>query len=204
MDFGSILHTRIQAIVNKLGILIEAEKLKTIVFGGLSFRYKTDGIIVLNRQRHIMEIKTTYAGGLRAVRHDPKPEDVIQMSLYMLFENIKNGILLYVGRDNAYMIEYYITQECDAYKTAMAGIDKKMSELRALETQIKAGFIPKRDGYIEMKNGGGKVSEDFQKDKAHHKSFWQCNYCQWKDLCWANELDEIKQHKFYIDGEFTD
>lgn len=202
MDFGSTLHTRIQDIVKKLGILIEAEKLKTIVFGGLSFRYKTDGIIVLNRQRHIMEIKTTYAGGLRAVRHDPKPEDIIQMSLYMLFENIKNGILLYVGRDNAYMIEYYITQECDAYKTAIAGINKKMSELRVLETQIKAGFMPKRDCQIVLKNKDGVMSEKFQKDKKQYTSDWQCRYCQWHDLCWKEELEEIYKHKFFINGEF--
>lgn len=204
MDFGSTLHTRIQAIVNKLGILIEAEKLKTVKFQGLNFRYKTDGIIVVNRQRHIMEIKTTHAGGLRAVKYDPKPEDVIQMSLYMLFENIQNGILLYVGRDTGYMIEYYITQECDAYKAAIAEIARKIPELKALEFQIKNGVIPKRDGYIEMKNSCGKVSEDFQKDKVHHKSFWQCNYCQWKNLCWKKELEEINDHKFYIDGEFID
>lgn len=202
MDFGSTLHTRIQDIVNKLGILIEAEKLKTVKFQGLNFRYKTDGIIVVNRQRHIMEIKTTHAGGLRAVKYDPKPEDVIQMSLYMLFENIQNGVLLYVGRDNGYMIEYYITQECDAYKAAIAEINRKMLELKVLETQIKRSLTPKRDGYIEMKNGGGKISEDFQRDKVRHKSDWRCSYCQWHDLCWKEELERIKTNSFYIDGEF--
>jgi hypothetical protein len=74
MDFGNVLHAKIQAIVKSLGILIEAEKLRVVTFNGLNFRYKTDGIIVLKRQRHIMEIKTTHAGGLRAVKYDPKPE----------------------------------------------------------------------------------------------------------------------------------
>lgn len=202
MDFGNVLHTKIQSIVKNLGILIEAEKMKTIVFGGLNFRYKTDGVIVLNRQRHIMELKTTHAGGLRAVKHDPKPEDVIQMSLYMLFENIQNGVLLYIGRDNGYMIEYYVTQECDAYKAAMAEIARKIPELTRLGMQIKAGFMPKRDGYIELKNSGGKISEDFQKDKVRHKSDWRCSYCQWHDRCWKRELEEIGKHSFYIDGEF--
>jgi hypothetical protein len=202
MDFGSVLHSRIQDIVKKMSILIEAEKLKTTVFGGLNFRYKTDGIIILNRQRHIMEIKTTYAGGLNAVKYDPKLADVIQMCLYMLFENIKNGILLYVGRDNGYMIEYYVTQECDAYQAAISEINRKIPALKTLENKIKAGVMPKRDGYIEMKNSGGKISENFQKDKVQHKSDWRCSYCQWKNLCWKDELEGIRDHSFYIDGQF--
>jgi hypothetical protein len=190
--------------VKKMGILIEAEKLKTTVFGGLNFRYKTDGIIVLDRQRHIMELKTTHAGGIRAVKYDPKPEDVIQMSLYMLFENIKNGILLYVGRDNGYMIEYYVTQECDAYRAAISEINRKIPELKTLENKIKAGVIPERDGFIALKNSGGKISENFQKDKVRCVSDWRCSYCQWKTLCWEKELEEIDGHKFYLGGEFID
>jgi hypothetical protein len=202
MDFGSVLHSRIQDIVKKMGILIDAERLKVKEFGGLSFRYKVDGIIVLNRQRCLLEIKTAHAGGLRAVKHDPKPEDVIQMSLYMLFENIKNGILLYVGRDTGYMIEYYITQECDAHKAAISEIQKKIPELQQLKVQIKSGIMPERDGFIEMKNSGGKISEDFQKDKVRRKSDWRCSYCPWHDLCWKEELEEIEKHSFYIDGKF--
>jgi hypothetical protein len=151
-----------------------------------------------------MEIKTTYAGGLNAVKYDPKPEDVIQMSLYMLFEGIKTGVLLYVGRDNGYMIEYYVTQECDAYRAAIAEINRKIPELKTLENKIKAGVMPKRDGYIELKNSGGKISENFQKDKIQHKSDWRCSYCQWKTLCWESQLDRIEHHKFFIDGEFSD
>lgn len=202
MDFGSVLHSRIQDIVKKMGILIEAERLKVKEFGGVSFRYKVDGIIVLNRQRCLLEIKTTHAGGLRAVKHDPKPEDVIQMSLYMLFEGIKTGVLLYVGRDTGYIIEYYITQECDAHKAAIAEIHKKIPELKQLEVQIKNGMMPDRDCKIALKNSGGKISEDFQKDKVRCVSDWRCRYCQWHDLCWKEELEEIKKYGFYMDGKF--
>jgi CRISPR/Cas system-associated exonuclease Cas4 (RecB family) len=203
MDFGSTLHSRIQDIVKKMGILIEAERLKVKEFCGLHFRYKTDGIIILNRQRHIMEIKTTHAGGLRAVKHDPKPGDVIQICLYMLFERIKSGILLYVGRDNGYLIEYYMTQECDAYKTAIAEIQKKIPELKQLEAQIKSGIMPERDCQIALKNKDGVISEKFQKDKKAYRTDWQCGYCAYKNMCWETELEEIQDHKFFIDGEFT-
>jgi hypothetical protein len=62
--------------------------------------------------------------------------------------------------------------------------------------------VPERDGYIKLKNSGGKISEDFQKDKVRHKSDWRCSYCQWKNLCWKAELEEIQGHNFFMDGKF--
>ena len=204
MAFGTVLHEKIQAIVKSLGILIEAEKLKVASFGGLKFRYKTDGIIIINGMRYIMEIKTTYAQGLRAVRDAPKPEDVIQMSLYMLFEHVENGILLYVGRDNGFLKEYVINVGNPLYRIALDTISKKIQDLKVLAVNIKTREVPARDCQIVLKNNKGDVSEKFQKDKKTFKTNWQCSYCQWKDMCWKNELNEISNHKFYIDGVFID
>lgn len=202
MHFGTVLHTSIQSVIQRLGILIEAEKLRTKEFGGVQFRYKTDGIIVLNRQRTIMEIKTVSSGGLRIVRDEPKSSDIIQMVLYMLFESISNGVLLYVGRDSAFMEEYAVSEGDCQYTKALDIITKKTKELKVLEGNIKNGVMPKRNGFIEMKNKAGAISEDFQKDKTRHKSDWRCSYCQWKNLCWKEELEEINKHRFYIDGQF--
>lgn len=204
MRFGTVLHTEIENIVKKLGILIESEKLKTAVFNGLNFRYKTDGKIVLNKQRTIMEIKTTSSGALRVVRDEAKGTDVVQMVLYMIFENIANGVLLYVGRDSALIEEYAVAKGDHLYLAAIAEIERKIQELKRLEVQIKTGVIPERDCQIVMKNTNGFVSEKFQKDKVIHKSDFQCSYCQWKSLCWRSELEEIKNHKFFIENEFID
>lgn len=204
MSFGSVLHEKIQAIIYKQGILIEAEKLKIATFGRLRFRYKTDGIIVLDNKKYIMEIKTTHAGGMRAVRDEPKPSDVIQMCLYMLFEKIDSGILLYVGRDNGFLLEYAIHTGDYLYKKALERILKKMKELTVLELNIMEHNIPGRDCQLQMKNICGKISEKFQKDKKAYRSDWQCEYCQWKDLCWKRELEEMHKHSFFIDGEYID
>lgn len=204
MDFGTVLHTRIQAIIKKQGILLEAEKLKVVSLGGLKFRYKTDGIILLGDKKYIMEIKTTHAGGFRAIKEAPKPEDVIQMALYMLFENVENAVLLYVGRDNGHMEEYVVRVGDPLYRKALSTISTKLQDLKVLEEDIKKGHLPGRDCSIVMKNKGGEVTEKFQKDKKAYKSAWQCEYCQWHDLCWKDELEEIKQHLFYINGEFLD
>jgi CRISPR/Cas system-associated exonuclease Cas4 (RecB family) len=204
MDMGTTIHTRIQEIVKKQGILLEAEKLKTVKFQGLDFRYKIDGKIVLNRKRHIMEIKTTSGGGMRVVKYDPKPADVVQLSLYMLFENIQNGVLLYVGRDNGHIIEYNINHECSAYTSAIAEIYHRILELKQLKSQIQKGVLPNRDFQIALKNKDGVISEKFQKEKVVYKSDYQCSYCAYKDMCWKTKLEEIKNYKFYIGGEFVD
>jgi hypothetical protein len=204
MQFGTVLHTSIQNVIKNLGILIEAERLRVKEFDGLQFRYKTDGIIVLNRQRTIMEIKTVSSGGLRVVRDEPKFEDVVQMVLYMLFEEILNGVLLYIGRDSALIEEYTVHAEDYQYKKALNTITEKAKELKILEGQIKRGIMPERDCQIALKNKDGKISNDFQKNKTRCVSDWRCRYCQWYDLCWRKELEEIKDHKFFVEGEFID
>jgi CRISPR/Cas system-associated exonuclease Cas4 (RecB family) len=204
MTFGIVLHEKIQEIVKNLGILVEAEKLKVTSLGGLKFRYKTDGIIIINGVRYIMEIKTTYAQGLRVVRDTPKPEDVIQMTLYMLFEHVENGILLYVGRDNGFLVEYVIKVGDPLYRLALDKISKSYQGLRMLESNIKNRKVPSRDCEIALKNNKGLISEKFQKDKKTCKTNRQCAYCQWHDLCWQRELEEIHKHKFFINGEFLD
>lgn len=204
MAFGTVLHEKIQAIVQSLGILVEAEKLKVVTMGGLKFRYKTDGIIVINGKRYIMEIKTTYGQGFRMIKDAPKPSDIIQMALYMLFEHVENGILLYVGRDNGFLMEYVIKVGDPLYSSAMETISKTMKHLKLLEKYIKDRHIPARDCQIALKNKNGIVSSKFQKDKIVYKADWQCEYCQWKDLCWTHELEEIKKHTFFINGNFID
>jgi hypothetical protein len=204
MDFGSTLHTRIQAIVKKLGILIEAEKLETAVFGGLDFRFKIDGLVVLNKERYIMEIKTTYSHGLYTVRDKPKVSDTIQIVLYMLFKHVSHGVLIYIGRDTGFMEEHTISKGDRLYIQALNAIEEKIKDLKTLETQIKQGELPEKDFQIVLKNKNGMITEKFSKDKTAYKTPWQCGYCQWKNLCWRSELEEIKNHKFFIENEFID
>lgn len=204
MAFGTVLHEYLQSVVQGMGILVEAEKLKVVTMGGLKFRYKTDGIIVINGKRYIMEIKTTHGQGFRMIKDAPKPSDVIQMALYMLFEHVEDAVLLYVGRDNGFLMEYVVKVGDPLYRLAIDTISKKLQELKILEKDIKNRQMPARDCQIALKYKNGVVSSKFQRDKKAYKADWQCEYCQWKDLCWARELEEIKNHKFFLDGKFSD
>jgi hypothetical protein len=203
MDFGSALHARIQGIINKLGILVESERLKTAKLRGLNFRYKTDGIVVNNGKHRIIEIKTVSTGGLYQMKKAARSEHVMQLVLYMLFENVSQGVLLYIARDSAEMTEYTITADSTCYRDTVTQIYLQCSALKILEKQILNGVLPDRDGSFSLKNRDGEISESFRKDGIPYKTDFRCSYCEWKNRCWVKELEEIKHHLFYIDGAFV-
>jgi hypothetical protein len=78
----------------------------------------------------------------------------------------------------------------------------KLESLKNLKEKIKGNILPDRQYTIAMKNVNGVISEKFQKDKENYKSDWQCSYCNYKNICWEKEIEEIKENKFYIKGEF--
>jgi hypothetical protein len=198
MALGTASHEKIQSIISKLGILQECEDMKTIEWNGSTWNYRIDGIVEIDGKRYVLEIKTVYGTGFRYIEEKPKENDFMQIQLYMLFENIADGLILYVGRDNGFMIEHYVKSTPGVQEQ----LKNKGNELIKLKSMIENKQIPDRDFQIQLKNTGEKISEDFTKDKVKHKTAWQCSYCQWKDNCWQTELEEIKKHDFYIDGQF--
>lgn len=219
MDVGKVVHERLQGILKGLGMLVSAEEHRTIEYKGLTFNYYYDGTIEHEGERILVEIKTVYAAGFRAVENAPKDDHIFQTLSYMMFEKIPRAIILYVGRDNGYMIQHNIryfnnkkTGKQNLFvNNTKGGHDitqylswwlQKVNSLVALKPMIEKGTLPERDFEIVMKNLGKEISFAFQKDGEKYKGDYQCSYCQWKNKCWASELQEIKKHKFYIGGEF--
>jgi CRISPR/Cas system-associated exonuclease Cas4 (RecB family) len=202
-EMGNSVHDSIQNILKKIGIWIEGEDFKNIEWCGLNWIYRIDGKIQKGDYVGIIEIKSVYASGFTSVEKEAKPEHELQLLLYMIFEHIENGILFYIGRDNGFMVEYNYRVDT-LYNKYADEIENKIKDLTALKSEIEKGIIPDRDFNILLKNSSGVISFDFQKDKVKYKSDWQCSYCQWKNLCWQQEIKEIKNHKFFIDGKFID
>jgi len=210
MALGDSSHVKIQQIISDLKNvkMLEYEKEKTIDFVGLIFNYRVDGIIEINNEKYILEIKTIYGAGFKYIENEPKKEHLLQMYLYMNFEKIRKGILLYVGRDNGFMVEYIY--DINQMKDIENETRNKIKELKELKKMIEGKKIPDRDYQIVIKNNGitdtvtGELnlSFEFTKNKIKYKSDWQCNYCQWRDLCWKEELEKIKNYKFYIGGKY--
>jgi CRISPR/Cas system-associated exonuclease Cas4 (RecB family) len=203
MELGKIIHEKIQDILIMKGCWKEGEVLKEYRDNsGLLFHYRVDGKIEINGEKSVLEIKTVYSTGWKTVEAIPNEEHVLQLYAYMVFENIPTGILLYIGRDNGYMTEYQFSiDKMDEYKIKFS---KHLARLAEIKKCIESNVLPGRDYKIQMKViSPGTIAEKFQKDKIQYKSDWQCNYCQWKNLCWKDEYRKINDHKFYINGEYV-
>lgn len=200
---GNSIHDKIQDIFNDMGILIESEVDKEKNAFGLFWRYRVDAIIKdQQNNKYICEIKTVYASGYNSIENEPKPEHIYQLLLYMLLERIPKGVLLYVGRDNGYIVEYYFDLNSIAkYKERLK---KGLKRFHDLHEDIKNNELPNRSFQIALKNYKGNITTKFQYNNQKYSSSWRCDYCQWYNLCWQKELEEIKNHDFYIDGQFID
>lgn len=212
MYWGDLLHDDIQKRLN--GLLESFEEPRMIDYEGLRFYYFYDGILNDNGNRAILEIKTVYASGYKSIEERPKDEHVLQSLSYMIFEGIDKGIILYAGRDNGYLKQFKLEYQDDLNGNKRLLVDgkdylhyqvwkDKIDKCKRLKVQIESGTPPERDYQIVMKNTKGEISFSFDKDKTKYKSDWQCSYCSYRNTCWKPELEEMKNHKFYINQTFS-
>lgn len=208
MHWGNLIHEDIQRILKEQGYLISAEIAKGIEYSGLEFNYFYDGIVEYENEQYLLEIKTVYASGYKSIEDAPKDEHVLQALAYCKFENIDKAIILYAGRDNGYLKQHYLYLDGDVLNINGYDTDyveqfgAKVGDLHHLKAIIERRELPERDFEITLKNNNGVITESFQKDNKKYASDWHCSYCSFKDLCWAKEYEQIKNHKFYINGEF--
>lgn len=210
MYWGDILHKDIQERLQKAGVLESFEEFRTIEHEGLTFNYFYDGIVKVQGERAILEIKTVYASGYSSIEERPKDDHVLQCLSYMIFEKIDKGIILYAGRDNGFLKQHKIAYDFEGnvlingknlYGYAELWHDKIM-KMKRLKELIESGGIPDRDFQIRLKNKGGQISHDFQHNSEKIKSDWQCTYCSHKDTCWKDVYAQIGKYKFYINNKF--
>jgi hypothetical protein len=141
----------------------------------------------------------------------------MQTVAYMLLEDINQAILLYIGRDNGFMVEWEVRingntiilinngqSTFDIPDNYIGKFNQRIKELTVLKRQIETGIEPDRDYQIVLKYNKGELSDDFQKDSVKYKSDWHCQYCSWKSSCWSDVLKEILNHKFYIGGQYLE
>lgn len=211
MELGNTTHLMIQDILKKQGIYKSGEELKNTTYEGLEFNYKIDGLLEINNNKYLLEIKTIYGAGFNSIQKQPKEEHIFQIIAYMKFEGLNKAVLLYIGRDNGHMIEYkikienetlYIGQNQFNKYNYLEKFDDKVNELKTLHYLITIGDIPVKDYKIVMKNTNEEISYDFIHNKEHYKSDWQCAYCTYKTKCWVKEIEQMTKYKYYINGEF--
>jgi CRISPR/Cas system-associated exonuclease Cas4 (RecB family) len=200
-EMGHSVHDSIQNILKEIGIYKEGEDFREISWGGLDWIYRIDGLLEVNNEQYIIEIKSVYSSGYTSIENKPKPEHLQQLQLYQKFEKINRGILLYIGRDTGYIVEYH--NHVDTFNPDQFE-QQKLIELKQLKTMIENNQLPNRDHQrVFKKMPNGNLSENFQKNGKKYKTYWACSYCMYKDLCYQKEIKYLHQHGgFIIDDKY--
>jgi CRISPR/Cas system-associated exonuclease Cas4 (RecB family) len=129
---------------------------------------RADAIITLNNELYVVDFKSMNSMVFKNL-DGPKEDNVNQIQLYLHFFKIPKGILLYVNKDTLELKEFLVEYN----PTVTQKLLKDLSELR---TKIDSNIVPDRiPGYPEN---------------------WQCQYCQFKEICATAGSDNIKWEEF--------
>jgi CRISPR/Cas system-associated exonuclease Cas4 (RecB family) len=129
---------------------------------------RADAIISDGKNLYVLDIKSMNSMIFKNLL-EPKEENINQVQLYLHFFKVPKGILLYVSKDNQQLKEFIIDYDRELALSLLAG-------LTDLKTKINSDIIPDRiPTYPEE---------------------WQCQYCQFKEICKIAGEDEVKWSAF--------
>lgn len=129
---------------------------------------RADAIISDGKNLYVLDIKSINSLIFKNLI-EPKEENVNQVQLYLHFFKVPKGILLYVSKDNQQLKEFIIDYEKELALSLLAG-------LTDLKTKINSDIIPDRI--------------------PTYPEHWQCQYCQFKEICRISGEGEIKWSAF--------
>lgn len=129
---------------------------------------RADAIVTLNNELYVVDFKSMNSLVFRNLQ-EPKEENVNQLQLYLHFFKIPKGILLYINKDTLELKEFLIE-----YNPVLA--QKLLAQLAELKEKIDANIIPAR-------------LPTWPED-------WQCQYCQFKEICKMAGEKELKWEDF--------
>ena len=125
---------------------------------------RADAIISDGKDLYVLDIKSMNSM-IFGKLCEPKEENINQVQLYLHYFKIQKGILLYVNKDNQDLKEFVVDYN-------PSRVQLLLDELTCLKKQIDTNTIPAR--------------------LADYPSGWQCQYCQFKEVCKIAEAGEMK------------
>ena len=129
---------------------------------------RADAILSINNENYVLDIKSMNSMVFRNLS-EPKEENVYQLQLYLHYFNIKKGILLYIDKDQQEIKEFIINY------------DEKL-----VQSLLK--------NFAELK---GKIESDTLPEKLPtYPQNWQCQYCQFKEICGLAGNGDVKWEDF--------
>lgn len=135
---------------------------------------RADAIVSLNNELYLLDIKSMNSMIFRNL-NEPKEENAYQLQLYLHYFNMKKGILLYIDKDKQDIKEFVINYDKNLVQSLLKGFTD-------LKQKVDSNVIPDRlFDYLQS---------------------WQCQYCQFREVCslagpgeinWANFKTKIEE-----------
>jgi CRISPR/Cas system-associated exonuclease Cas4 (RecB family) len=129
---------------------------------------RADAIITLDNDLYVVDFKSMNSLVFKNL-DQPKEDNVNQIQLYLHFFKIPKGILLYINKDTLELKEFLVE-----YNPAIA--KELLSELSDLKTKIDSNIVPDRIPAFPDN--------------------WQCQYCQFKEICTMAGAGNVKWEEF--------
>jgi CRISPR/Cas system-associated exonuclease Cas4 (RecB family) len=164
-DQGSYVHLRLMRDLFSLGVVVasEIDIPPTEDVGG-----RADAIVRINNELYLIDFKSINSMILKNMG-EPKDDHILQVQLYLHFFNLKNGVLLYEGKDNSEIKEFPVKYDKKIAK-------KILEDFARLKINVEKNLIPKQ--------------------LADYPDNWQCQYCQFKEICSMTGAGNINWEKF--------
>lgn len=134
---------------------------------------RADAILCIENENYVLDIKSINSMLFRNLIQ-PKEENIYQIQLYLHFFNIKKGILLYIDKDRQEMKEFVVNYDAPM----VTGL---LNDFGKLKIKVEENSIPER-------------LPDYPKN-------WQCQYCQFKDICKLAGKEPLNWENFKIKME---
>jgi len=135
---------------------------------------RADAIISDGKDLYVLDIKSMNSMVFRNLSA-PKEENVNQLQLYLHFFKVPKGILLYVNKDTQILKEFLVSYDQKRSQSLL-------NELAELKEKIDSDIIPKK-------------IPDYPKN-------WQCQYCQFREICSMADSGEMGWDEFKRKVEF--
>jgi len=129
---------------------------------------RADAIISINKENYVLDIKSMNSMVFRNLT-EPKKENVYQLQLYLHYFNIKKGILFYIDKDKQNIKEFLINYDPNL-------VQSLLKDFTDLKIKIDKNIVPSRI--------------------PDYPNNWQCQYCQFKEVCSMAEGGEMNWEDF--------
>ncbi|KPJ73018.1 hypothetical protein AMJ48_02630 [Parcubacteria bacterium DG_74_1] len=129
---------------------------------------RADAIISLGNELYVVDFKSMNSMIFKNLS-SAKEENINQLQLYLHFFKIPKGILLYINKDSLELKEFIINYNPTLARTLL-------EDLSALKNKLDKNIVPQRI--------------------PDYPDNWQCQYCQFKEICAAAGENEINWEDF--------